>query len=112
MPILVLASASPRRLELLRQIGIVPDHVEPADIDEDGIETRGAPHHPAEMDAAGRRGVAALDIELDCGARLDPGDAPLAGAGADQQVAGQARRYPRPARSCAVSYNGSPTTFE
>ena len=34
MPILVLASASPRRLELLRQIGIVPDHVEPADIDE------------------------------------------------------------------------------
>jgi len=34
MPILVLASASPRRLDLLRQIGIVPDHVEPAGIDE------------------------------------------------------------------------------
>src|SRR6266480_1737954 len=34
MSILVLASASPRRLELLRQIGLVPDHVEPADIDE------------------------------------------------------------------------------
>src|SRR5712672_177849 len=34
MPILVLASASPRRLDLLRQIGIVPDHVEPAAIDE------------------------------------------------------------------------------
>jgi len=34
MPILVLASASPRRLELLRQIGVVPDHVEPADNDE------------------------------------------------------------------------------
>ncbi len=33
-PLLVLASASPRRLELLRQIGIVPDRVEPADIDE------------------------------------------------------------------------------
>jgi septum formation protein len=31
---LVLASASPRRLELLRQIGIVPDAVDPADIDE------------------------------------------------------------------------------
>jgi septum formation protein len=31
---LVLASASPRRLELLRQIGLVPDRVEPADIDE------------------------------------------------------------------------------
>jgi septum formation protein len=34
MPILVLASASPRRLDLLRQIGIAPDHVDPADIDE------------------------------------------------------------------------------
>jgi len=31
---LVLASASPRRLELLRQIGVVPDRVEPADVDE------------------------------------------------------------------------------
>jgi septum formation protein len=34
MSALVLASASPRRLELLRQIGIVPDDVDPADIDE------------------------------------------------------------------------------
>lgn len=33
-PVLVLASASPRRLELLAQIGIRPDHVEPAHIDE------------------------------------------------------------------------------
>jgi septum formation protein len=31
---LILASASPRRLELLRQIGITPDKVVPADIDE------------------------------------------------------------------------------
>lgn len=31
---LVLASASPRRLELLRQVGITPDLVDPADIDE------------------------------------------------------------------------------
>ena len=31
---LVLASASPRRLDLLRQIGLEPDRVEPADIDE------------------------------------------------------------------------------
>lgn len=30
----ILASASPRRLELLRQIGLVPDQVLPADIDE------------------------------------------------------------------------------
>jgi septum formation protein len=33
-PPLVLASASPRRLQLLAQIGIVPDRVDPADIDE------------------------------------------------------------------------------
>jgi septum formation protein len=31
---LILASASPRRLELLARIGIVPDAVDPADIDE------------------------------------------------------------------------------
>ncbi len=31
---LVLASASPRRLDLLAQVGIVPDAIVPADIDE------------------------------------------------------------------------------
>lgn len=34
MPPLVLASASPRRLALLRQIGLTPDIVDPAEIDE------------------------------------------------------------------------------
>jgi septum formation protein len=34
LPRLVLASASPRRLELLRQIGLEPDLVEAADLDE------------------------------------------------------------------------------
>jgi septum formation protein len=33
-PRLVLASASPRRLDLLAQIGIAPDVIDPADIDE------------------------------------------------------------------------------
>jgi septum formation protein len=33
-PKLVLASASPRRRELLAQIGLTPDHIDPADIDE------------------------------------------------------------------------------
>jgi len=33
-PILVLASASPRRLELLRQVGIAPDRIDAAAIDE------------------------------------------------------------------------------
>jgi septum formation protein len=34
MPALVLASASPRRLELLRRIGVIPDAIDPPDIDE------------------------------------------------------------------------------
>lgn len=34
MPRLILASASPRRVALLARIGVVPDAVEPADIDE------------------------------------------------------------------------------
>jgi len=33
-PTLILASASPRRLALLQQIGVVPDEVIPADVDE------------------------------------------------------------------------------
>ncbi|QQQ19055.1 septum formation inhibitor Maf [Brevundimonas vitis] len=33
-PELVLASSSPRRIELLAQVGIVPDQIDPADIDE------------------------------------------------------------------------------
>ena len=54
---LVLASASPRRLDLLRQIGIVPDRIEPADIDETprrgevpaGHGVRLAEHAPADF---------------------------------------------------------------
>ncbi|MBU0861872.1 MAG: Maf family protein, partial [Alphaproteobacteria bacterium] len=34
-PQLILGSGSPRRLELLAQIGVVPDAVKPPDIDED-----------------------------------------------------------------------------
>jgi len=37
-PPLILASQSPRRLSLLAQIGIVPDSVSPADINEDPID--------------------------------------------------------------------------
>nr|WP_316626996.1 nucleoside triphosphate pyrophosphatase [uncultured Brevundimonas sp.] len=33
-PELVLASSSTRRIELLAQVGITPDHIDPADIDE------------------------------------------------------------------------------
>ena len=37
-PRLILGSASPRRLELLAQIGVTPDEVRPADIDETPIK--------------------------------------------------------------------------
>ena len=33
-PDLILASASPRRLALLNQVGVEPDHLIPADVDE------------------------------------------------------------------------------
>jgi nucleoside triphosphate pyrophosphatase len=44
-PRLVLASASPRRLELLRQIGIEPDAVDPAEIDETDLKGELPPQH-------------------------------------------------------------------
>jgi septum formation protein len=42
-PPLVLASASPRRIELLALIGIVPDHIDPADIDETPLKAEEPP---------------------------------------------------------------------
>lgn len=42
---LILASASPRRVELLKQIGIVPDDIHPADIDESSYKGE----HPKDL---------------------------------------------------------------
>lgn len=42
---LVLASGSPRRIELLAQSGIVPDHIHPADIDESPLRAE----HPRSL---------------------------------------------------------------
>jgi len=80
-PQLVLASASPRRLELLAQIGIVPDIVAPADLD----ETPGAEELPrvyAERIAAKKTVAAAAvhdgayvlaaDTVVACGRRILP----------------------------------------
>ena len=44
-PELVLASASPRRLELLAQIGVVPDRVVSPDIDENPLPDEVPRHH-------------------------------------------------------------------
>ncbi len=80
-PILVLASASPRRLELLRQIGVVPDLVDPAEIDETPLRDelppahalrlarekvqRVTPRHPGAF-------VLAADTVVACGRRILP----------------------------------------
>jgi nucleoside triphosphate pyrophosphatase len=81
MPILVLASASPRRLELLRQIGIVPDRVDPADIDETPARGELPPAHVVRLAEAKARAVAprhpgafilAADTIVACGRRILP----------------------------------------
>jgi septum formation protein len=78
---LVLASASPRRLDLLRQIGIVPSRVDPAEIDETAIEGELPPAHARRVAAsklaavAGRHGscfVLAADTVVACGRRILP----------------------------------------
>ena len=48
---LILASASPRRLDLLKQIGIVPDAVRPAEIDETPLKGERPADHARRMAA-------------------------------------------------------------
>ena len=57
-PVLILASASPRRLELLRQVGVEPAAIDPADIDE-GVSPKELPRtYAARMAEAKARVVA------------------------------------------------------
>jgi septum formation protein len=78
-PPLVLASASPRRLELLAQIEIVPDVIDPANIDETPLEGELPPAHvmrlarakaaavrPRHLDAF----ILAADTVVACGRRI------------------------------------------
>jgi len=46
---LVLASGSPRRLQLLQQIGYPPDHISPADIDESPLKKERPSRYAARM---------------------------------------------------------------
>ena len=80
-PALVLASASPRRLDLLRQIGIVPSCVEPAAIDESPLKDELPPAHARRVAAAKLAAVAprhggsfvlAADTVVGCGRRILP----------------------------------------
>ena len=78
---LILASASPRRLDLLRQIGIAPSEVCPADIDETPLKGE-APDRYALRMAVGKaktvsarrpdRFVLAADTVVACGRRILP----------------------------------------
>lgn len=78
---LILASASPRRLDLLRQIGVVPDAVDPADIDETPAEGELPKDYAARM--ATEKGAAVAvrhpgalvlsgDTVVACGRRILP----------------------------------------
>ena len=59
MPPLVLASASPRRLELLSRLGIAPAAVDPADIDETPAKGERPEPHVARLAAEKAAAVAA-----------------------------------------------------
>jgi septum formation protein len=78
---LVLASASPRRLELLRQIGIVPDRIDPPEIDESIAAGELPAAHALRLAAEKARAVAArhpaayvlaADTVVACGRRILP----------------------------------------
>ncbi|WP_372400118.1 Maf family protein [Azospirillum sp. HJ39] len=80
-PRLVLASASPRRLDLLHQIGIVPDAVDPADLDETPLRDEPPPRHALRLAAEKASCVAArhpdswilaADTVVACGRRILP----------------------------------------
>lgn len=58
-PELVLASASPRRVELLALVGIVPDRIDPADIDETPLRGETPPRLAARLAVAKAAAVAA-----------------------------------------------------
>ncbi|MBM3648954.1 MAG: septum formation protein Maf [Alphaproteobacteria bacterium] len=81
IPPLVLASASPRRLDLLRQVGIEPAVIEPSDIDETPEPHELPRHYALRMAKAKLAGVAgrhrgalvlAADSVVACGRRILP----------------------------------------
>ncbi len=80
-PLLVLASASPRRLELLRQVGLVPDCIDPADIDETPRRGELPPAHAMRLAQEKARAIIprhpgayilAADTVVACGRRILP----------------------------------------
>ncbi|MBX9634320.1 MAG: Maf family protein, partial [Magnetospirillum sp.] len=81
IPGLVLASASPRRLDLLRQIGLIPGVVDPADVDETPKKGELPLPHAQRLAEEKARAVAsrhpggfilAADTVVACGRRILP----------------------------------------
>tara|TARA_B100000315_G_scaffold65404_1_gene59370 strand:- start:5354 stop:5944 length:591 start_codon:yes stop_codon:yes gene_type:complete len=80
-PEFILASASPRRVDLLRQIGIAPDHILPAEIDETCLKNEQPRELVARLAAAKAAAIAkdhpdafilAADTVVACGRRVMP----------------------------------------
>lgn len=80
-PPLILASASPRRKDLLAQIGVVPDEIDPAAIDETPAVGETPLHYAARIAEAKARAVAlrhtsarilGADTVVACGRRILP----------------------------------------
>jgi septum formation protein len=78
---LVLASASPRRLELLRQVALDPDEIDPAALDETPLKDELPAQHAVRLAAAKARVVATrhpgafvlgADTVVACGRRILP----------------------------------------
>jgi septum formation protein len=89
-PKLVLASSSPRRLALLEQAGIVPDHLQPAEIDETPTK-REKPRQTAERLARTK----ALAVHRALGGKLD--EDPAVVLAADTVVGVGSRNLPKAA---------------
>ncbi|MBO4644821.1 MAG: septum formation protein Maf [Alphaproteobacteria bacterium] len=78
---LILASASPRRLDLLRQIGVTPSEICPADIDETPMKGESPQSYALRMAETKAKKIAALNRErfvlaadtvVACGRRILP----------------------------------------
>jgi len=61
--LLVLASASPRRLELLGRLGVTPDRIDPADIDETPLKGEAPRSHVARLAAGKAAAVRARHLD-------------------------------------------------
>lgn len=76
---LILASASPRRLDLLKQVGIIPDQVIPSDIDETPLKNELPRDHALRLAAEKAKAISeknsfilAADTVVACGRRILP----------------------------------------